>query len=432
MRIGLLGGGTVGSALVELANAQKATIKQRTGLDISVSRVAVRDVTKPRSFGSSNSEVVVTDDPFSVVASSDVDLVVEVMGGVEPARELILSALSQGKPVVTANKELIAKHGAELFAAADAAGVDFLFEAAVAGGIPLIRPLRESLLVEPVDRVMGIVNGTTNYILTRMAESGAQYADAFAEAQSLGYVEADPSADIDGHDAAAKIAIIAAIAFGASVTRADVSCEGIAQISADDISFAHRHGYVIKLLATAERFHAPDSLSVRVHPCLIPKTHPLGSVRESFNAVVVEGSAVGELMFYGRGAGGAPTASAVLGDVVDAAINLSRGAHASIGGLVPLPIRPLPELVSAFFLSLLVEDRPGVLASIANVFGQRGVSIASMEQDGGGEGLARLDFITHPVAEASLAETLDALRGVETVRTIGSVIRVLSDGVGVE
>lgn len=432
MRIGLLGGGTVGSALVELANAQKATIKQRTGLDISVSRVAVRDVTKPRSFGSSNSEVVVTDDPFSVVASSDVDLVVEVMGGVEPARELILSALSQGKPVVTANKELIAKHGAELFAAADAAGVDFLFEAAVAGGIPLIRPLRESLLVEPVDRVMGIVNGTTNYILTRMAESGAQYADAFAEAQSLGYVEADPSADIDGHDAAAKIAIIAAIAFGASVTRADVSCEGIAQISADDISFAHRHGYVIKLLATAERFHAPDSLSVRVHPCLIPKTHPLGSVRESFNAVVVEGSAVGELMFYGRGAGGAPTASAVLGDVVDAAINLSRGAHASIGGLVPLPIRPLPELVNAFFLSLLVEDRPGVLASIANVFGQRGVSIASMEQDGGGEGLARLDFITHPVAEASLAETLDALRGVETVRTIGSVIRVLSDGVGVE
>jgi len=279
---------------------------------------------------------------------------------------------------------------------------------------------------------MGIVNGTTNYILTRMDESGAQYSDAFAEAKSLGYVEADPSADIDGHDAAAKIAIIAAIAFGASVTSADVSCEGIAQISAEDISFAHRHGYVIKLLATAERFHTPDSLSVRVHPCLIPKTHPLGSVRESFNAVVVEGDAVGELMFYGRGAGGSPTASAVLGDAVDAAVNLSRGAHASIGGFVRLPIRPLPDLVNAFFLSLLVEDRPGVLAAIANVFGERGVSIASMEQDGGGDGVARLDFITHPAQESAVAQTLDALRAVDTVRTIGSVIRVLSDGVVVE
>jgi homoserine dehydrogenase len=429
VRIGLLGGGTVGSAFVELAAAQEATIQQRTGLQVSVTRVAVRDLAKPRP---ALANVAVTNDPFSVVDADDVDLIIEVMGGVEPARELILRAFQKGKPVVTANKELIAKHGAELFAAADAAGVDFLFEAAVAGGIPLIRPLRESLLAEPVDRVMGIVNGTTNYILTRMDESGAQYSDAFAEAKSLGYVEADPSADIDGHDAAAKIAIIAAIAFGASVTSADVSCEGIAQISADDISFAHRHGYVIKLLATAERFHTPDSLSVRVHPCLIPKTHPLGSVRESFNAVVVEGDAVGELMFYGRGAGGSPTASAVLGDAVDAAVNLSRGAHASIGGFVRLPIRPLPDLVNAFFLSLLVEDRPGVLAAIANVFGERGVSIASMEQDGGGDGVARLDFITHPAQESAVAQTLDALRSVDTVRTIGSVIRVLSDGVVVE
>jgi homoserine dehydrogenase len=310
--------------------------------------------------------------------------------------------------------------------------VDLLFEAAVAGGIPFIRPLRESLLAEPVLRVMGIMNGTTNYILTRMSEAGADYSDALAEAQSLGYAEADPTADVEGHDAAAKIAIVASIAFGAEVTGADVECEGISKITADDIAFAARHGYSVKLLAIAERFSGPngDELSARVHPCLVPNAHPLAAVRDSFNAVFVQGEAVGDLMFYGRGAGGDPTASAVLGDLVDAAVNLQSGAHASLGAFVSMTIRPSDQLEAAWYLSLRVDDRSGVLAAIAGVFGEHGVSIDSMEQhslsgpdDAANE--ARIDLIIHPASQSDVRSTLDALGVLDSVRSIGSTIRVL-------
>jgi homoserine dehydrogenase len=420
----------VGASLVALVHRQNATIHARTGLSLEISRIAVRDLSRSRPINVENS--VFTSDAMAVATDPSIDVIVEVMGGISPARELLLAALGAGKPVITANKALLAAHGSELFAAAEAAGVDLLFEAAVAGGIPFIRPLRESLLAEPVLRVMGIMNGTTNYILTRMSEAGADYSDALAEAQSLGYAEADPTADVEGHDAAAKIAIVASIAFGAEVTGADVECEGISKITADDIAFAARHGYSVKLLAIAERFSGPngDELSARVHPCLVPNAHPLAAVRDSFNAVFVQGEAVGDLMFYGRGAGGDPTASAVLGDLVDAAVNLQSGAHASLGAFAPMTIRPSSQLEAAWYLSLRVDDRSGVLAAIAGVFGEHGVSIDSMEQhslsgpdDAANE--ARIDLIIHPALQSDVRATLDALGVLDSVRSIGSTIRVL-------
>ena len=430
VRVGVLGCGTVGASLVALVERQNATIHARTGLSIEISRIAVRDLSRSRPINIENA--VFTSDAMAVATDPSIDVIVEVMGGISPARELLLAALAAGKPVITANKALLAAHGSELFAAAEAAGVDLLFEAAVAGGIPFIRPLRESLLAEPVLRVMGIMNGTTNYILTRMSEAGADYSEALAEAQSLGYAEADPTADVEGHDAAAKIAIVASIAFGAEVTGADVECEGISKITADDIAFAARHGYSVKLLAIAERFSAPngDELSARVHPCLVPNAHPLAAVRDSFNAVFVQGEAVGDLMFYGRGAGGDPTASAVLGDLVDAAMNLQSGAHASLGAFAPMTIRPSSQLEAAWYLSLRVDDRSGVLAAIAGVFGEHGVSIDSMEQhslsgpdDAANE--ARIDLIIHPALQSDVRATLDALGVLDSVRSIGSTIRVL-------
>lgn len=420
----------MGASLVALVHRQNATIHARTGLSLEISRIAVRDLSRSRPINVENA--VFTSDAMAVATDPSIDVIVEVMGGISPARELLLAALGAGKPVITANKALLAAHGSELFAAAEAAGVDLLFEAAVAGGIPFIRPLRESLLAEPVLRVMGIMNGTTNYILTRMSEAGADYSDALAEAQSLGYAEADPTADVEGHDAAAKIAIVASIAFGAEVTGADVECEGISKITADDIAFAARHGYSVKLLAIAERFSGPngDELSARVHPCLVPNAHPLAAVRDSFNAVFVQGEAVGDLMFYGRGAGGDPTASAVLGDLVDAAVNLQSGAHASLGAFAPMTIRPSSQLEAAWYLSLRVDDRSGVLAAIAGVFGEHGVSIDSMEQhslsgpdDAANE--ARIDLIIHPALQSDVRSTLDALGVLDSVRSIGSTIRVL-------
>lgn len=432
IRVGVLGCGTVGAALVALVARQNSTIEARTGLSLEISRIAVRDLAAKRDLAVD--AAVLTDDPMSIVNDPSIDVIVEVMGGLTPARELVLSALAAGKPVVTANKALLAAHGSELFAAADAAGVDLLFEASVAGGIPFLRPLRESLLAEPVSCVMGIMNGTTNYILTKMSEAGAEYADALAEAQALGYAEADPTADVEGHDAAAKIAVVASIAFGAEVTSADVECEGISRISAGDIAFAARHDFSIKLLAIAERFTTPsgDELAVRVHPCLVPNAHPLAAVRDSFNAVFVQGDAVGDLMFYGRGAGGDPTASAVLGDLVDAAQNLKQGTHASLGSFTRLPVRSVEDLATSWYLSFLVDDRPGVLASIAGVFGENGVSIDSMEQHslaGPEESAeeARIDLIIHPAPERDVRSTLTALSTLDSVRSIGSTIRVLTE-----
>jgi homoserine dehydrogenase len=431
VNIGVLGCGNVGAALVQLVADRADDIEARTGLRLAVSRVAVRSLSKERDVELPAN--VFTTDADAVVADPAVDLVVEVIGGIEPARGLVLEALALGKPVVTANKELLANHGAELFAASDAAGVDLLFEAAVAGGIPLIRPLRESLVGEDVARVTGIVNGTTNYILTKMSEEGWNYAEALAEAQSLGYAERDPTADVEGYDAGAKAAIIATIAFGQKVVAGDVSHEGISTVTATDIAFARRLGFQIKLLAIAERFE-DASVAVRVHPTMVPDHHPLASVRDSFNAVFVEGDAVGDLMFYGRGAGGFPTASAVLGDVVDAAANLSKATHASLGSFSKAKVRPIDDLHYRYYLNLEVADRPGVLASVAGIFGAHGVSIRSMEQESldgeaappaPAEGLARLIFITHEAREADLRATLHELRDLDVVTSIGSVLRVI-------
>ncbi|HEX4904287.1 MAG TPA: homoserine dehydrogenase [Acidimicrobiales bacterium] len=425
VRVGVLGCGNVGAALVGLLTDEAKAIEARTGLRLEVARVAVRNVSKERPVHLADG--VFTNDAAAVVHDPTIDVVVEVIGGIEPARTLILDALKNGKPVVTANKELLANVGSDLFAAADAAGRDLLFEAAVAGGIPIIRPLRESLVGERIRRIMGIVNGTTNYILTKMSEDGAAYGDALAEAQSLGYAERDPTADVEGYDAGAKAAILASIAFGASVVAGDVYHEGISGVTVDDIAFAHRLGYEVKLLAIADQGD-DGRIAVRVHPAMLPKEHPLASVRDSFNAVFIEGDAVGQLMFYGRGAGGLPTGSAVLGDLIDAAVNLRRGAHASVGSLPRASIRPIDDVRSEYYLNLEVADRPGVLHAVSGVFAEHGVSIRSMEQevlDESGQGEARIVFITHDAAESSVQATLHDLRQLDVVTAVTSVLRVV-------
>ena len=422
IRIGLLGCGNVGGALVPLIERQADTIAARTGLRLEITRVAVRNVSRDR--GITLADGVLTRDALAVVSDPDVDLVVEVIGGIEPARELIATALAARKPVVTGNKELLANVGTELFALADEHGVDLLFEAAVAGGIPLVRPLRESLRGEPVTRVMGILNGTTNYILSKMSEEGAEYGEALAEAQELGYAERDPTADVEGFDAGAKAAIIATIAFGAKVVAGDVYHEGISGITAADIAVAKRLGYVVKLLGIAERDPATGDVAVRVHPAMVPLHHPLASVRESFNAVFIEGDAVGELMFYGRGAGGNPTASAVLGDVIDAAVNLSQRTHGALGTFGRASIRAIDETSAEYLLSLDVADEPGVLHSVTGAFAEHGVSIRAAEQEGNGPD-ARLVFITHAAVEADVQATVRRLRDLPAVHKVGSFIRVI-------
>jgi homoserine dehydrogenase len=424
VKVGLLGCGNVGGALIELLAERVDEIEDRIGLRLEVGKVAVRSASRDRS-----PEVphdLLTTDARSVVTDPAIDVVVEVIGGIEPARELILLALAAGKPVVTANKELLANVGGDIMTAADQQGVDVFFEAAAAGAIPIIRPLRESLLGEEVTRILGIVNGTTNYILTRMAEDGAAYADALNEAQRLGYAERDPTADVEGFDAGAKAAIMATIAFGARVVAGDVYHEGIAAITRADIAFAHRLGYEVKLLAIAEVFDdGPErEIGVRVHPAMVPRSHPLAAVRDSFNAVFVEGAAAGELMFYGRGAGGRPTASAVLGDLIDAAQNLRQGSHRPLHPGPPARIRPIDALESAYYLNLEVADEPGVLAAVAGVFGRHGVSIRSMEQDDLGEE-ARIVFITHAAKEQAIQATLHDLRQLDVVDGVRSLLRVI-------
>jgi homoserine dehydrogenase len=421
VRVGILGCGNVGGPLVGLIQRHSEDIAARTGVQLEVAAVAVRSASKERSVELPPG--VLTTDAAAVVEDASIDVIVEVIGGIEPARTLITRALATKKPVVTGNKELLANIGAELFTAAHEAGVDLLFEAAVAGGIPLIRPLRESLVGERITRVMGIVNGTTNYILTRMTEEGVSYQEALAEAQSLGYAERDPTADVEGYDAGAKAAIIATIAFGARVVAGDVYHEGISGITAADIAFARRLGYVVKLLAIVESIDG--SIGVRVHPSMVPASHPLASVRESYNAVFVEGEAVGNLMFYGRGAGGHPTASAVLGDLIDAATNLRKNSSASVGTLVEARIRPIDEATSEYYLNLEVADRPGVLAAVAGVFGRHDVSIRAMEQEGLGQE-ARLIFITHTAREADVQATLHDLRDLDVVDRVGTLLRVIS------
>jgi homoserine dehydrogenase len=423
VRIGVIGHGTVGAAFVKLVKQQSNTIAARSGVRLEIARVAVRNTA---AHAGSLAADVLTQDADFVVSDPTVDLVVELMGGIDEARTLILKALASGKPVVTANKALIATHGAELFAAADKSGIDLLFEAAVCGGIPLIRPLRESLRGEPIRRVLGIVNGTTNYILTKMSEDGASYADALAGAQQLGYAEADPTADVEGLDAAAKISIIASIAFGANVVAGDVYSEGITKITAADIAIAHRLGYAVKLLAIAELENSSGSVSVRVHPAMVPHHHPLASVRDAFNAVVVDGEASGSLMFYGRGAGGDPTASSVLGDVIDAAINLNKGAHATLGVLTKAKLLPMAQTSCEYLIPLEVADKPGVLHAVTGIFANNNVSIRAAEQDGIGSG-ARLVFLTHMANESAVQACIAQLRNLDVVMHVGALLRVIAD-----
>ena len=421
IRIGVLGCGNVGAPLVSLVARQQAAIEARTGVRLEVVAVAVRNLSKGREI--SLPEGMLTRDAMAVVNDPSIDVIVELIGGIEPAREFITTALRNGKPVITGNKELLANVGTELFATADEAGVDLLFEAAVAGGIPIVRALRESLRGEPIRRVMGIINGTTNFILTKMTEEGADYAVALAEAQALGFAERDPTADVEGYDAGAKAAIMATIAFGSKVVAGDVYHEGISGITAADIAMAKRLGYVVKLLGIAE---ADDSgaIGVRVHPTMVPLTHPLASVRESYNAVFVEGAAVGSLMFYGRGAGGSPTASAVLGDIIDAAVNLANGTHGALGAFGRAAILPIDETSAEYLLSLEVADQPGVLHAVTGVFARHGVSIRAAEQEGAAPD-ARLVFITHEAKEKAVQATVRELRELSVVRNIGGLLRVI-------
>ena len=420
LKVGMLGCGNVGSQIVRLLVANKADLASRSGAQLELVKVAVKDI-KAKRDGIATS--LLTDDPYSVVNDPEIDLIIEVIGGISPAKELILAAFKNGKSVVTANKALLAKEGAALYQAAGEANVDLYYEAAVAGAIPILRPLRESLVGDHVTRIMGIVNGTTNYILTKMDESGTAFADALKQAQELGFAEADPTADVEGIDASDKAAILAGLAFHSRVTDKDVYREGITKITATDVKVAKAMDMVIKLLAITE-LTASGEISVRVHPALISRTHPLASVRESFNAVFVEAQSAGQMMFYGKGAGGEPTASAVLGDLVAIA------RHKVLGGIGPkesdyasLKIAPMGETKTRYLIRLNVADKPGVLESVAHVFASQSVSIQTVRQTGAGD-KAELIIMTHTSTESALSATVKELGKLPAVTDVASVLRV--------
>ncbi|MCW2700736.1 MAG: hom [Blastococcus sp.] len=427
LKVALLGCGTVGREVLRLLDEQADDLAARIGRPVEVAGVAVR---RPIHHGDVPAHLLTTD-ALSLVTREDVDLVVEVIGGIEPARSLILAAFAAGKSVVSANKALLGEDGVALHAAAAKAGVDLYYEASVAGAIPLLRPLRESLAGDQLRRVVGIVNGTTNYILSRMAETGAGFSEALAEATELGYAEADPTADIDGFDAASKAAILASLAFHTPVTAADVHREGISAVSATDVARAAEIGCTVKLLAICERVTeskdgetASDSVAVRVHPAMIPTSHPLAAVGGAFNAVFVEAEAAGQLMFYGQGAGGQPTASAVLGDLVAVARNrLAGAAGQGTTGYANLPVRTMADTPTRYHVSLDVADKPGVLATVAQEFARHDVSISTVRQDGHGDA-ATLVIVTHSAPDAALSATISALREMPAVRDVTSVLRV--------
>jgi len=419
VRIGMLGCGVVGSSVARLLLADTAELSTRAGVKMELSRIAVRTI-KPYE---GINPALFTTDPFSIVNDPEIDLIIEVMGGIEPARELIMTAIENRKSVVTANKALLASHGAEMFTAAYAKGEDIYYEASVAGAIPIIRPMRDSLAGDFVTRLMGIVNGTTNYILTKMHEDNREFADVLKEAQALGFAEADPTADIEGFDAAAKAAILSGLAFHTRVTVDDVYREGISKITLEDVNIAKSMDHVIKLLAIAELTPA-DEISVRVHPVMLHKSHPLASVRDAYNAVFVEAESAGSLMFYGRGAGGAPTASAILGDVVAVARHIALN---SVGqretDYADRDIAPIETTKTKFLIRLEVADKAGVLAAIATVFSNHGVSIQTVNQAGRNSD-AEVTIVTHLATEGELKATVASLNAMEMVNKISSVIRV--------
>ncbi len=427
LKVAVLGCGSVGSQVVRLLGEQADDLAARVGAPVQLAGVAVRRLDAPREVDVPAE--LLTTDAAALVARDDIDLVIEVIGGIEPARSLILSALENGASVVTANKALLAEDGPTLFEAAEKAGRDLYYEAAVAGAIPILRPLRESLAGDKVTRVLGIVNGTTNFILDKMDTQGSGFADALEEAQALGYAEADPTADVEGFDAAAKAAILASLAFHSRVTAADVHREGITDVTAADVRSAREMGSVVKLLAIAELVPSADpaedaGVSVRVHPAMIPRSHPLASVREAYNAVFVESEAAGQLMFYGPGAGGSPTASAVLGDLVTVARNHRQGTR-GVGesAYADRAVLPMGETRTRYHVAIDVDDRAGVLAAVAHAFAEHGVSIQTVRQEGRGND-AQLVVVSHEASDAALAATVEQLRDMEIVREVTSVMRV--------
>ncbi len=421
--VALVGGGTVGSQVARLLLESADDLAARVGRPLRLTGVAVRDTAKPRPGIPAD---LLTDDA-AALAASGADVVVELIGGVSPADEYVRAAIAAGSSVVSANKALMAEQGGDLHEAAEEAGVDLFYEAAVAGAIPLLRPLGDSLAGDRISRVMGIVNGTTNYILTRMDEEGADYADVLADAQALGYAEADPTADVAGLDAAAKAAILASLAFHTRVTLDDVSCEGIENVTAADVAAARDMGFVIKLLAIADVTPDGAGVCVRVHPTMLPRTHPLAAVRGAFNAVFVEADAAGQVMFYGQGAGGEPTASAVLGDLVTAArhrVSGSLGAAASTYNDVA--ILPATQARTSYYVNFSVTDKPGVLAEIAQVFADNGVSISGVRQEGLTD-QASLTIRTHEAVDEALRATVAAVGELDSVREVAGVMRVVGD-----
>lgn len=419
VRIGMLGCGVVGASVARLLLADSAELSTRAGVKMELSRIAVRTIKEHEGINAK----LFTNDPFSVVNDPEIDLIIELIGGIDPARELILTAIENGKSVVTANKALLASHGAEMFTAAYAKGEDIYYEASVAGAIPIIRPMRDSLAGDFVTRIMGIVNGTTNYILTKMHEDGREFSEALKEAQDLGFAESDPTADVEGFDAAAKAAILSGLAFHTRVTVGDVYREGISEITLEDVKIAKSMNHVIKLLAIAE-LTSTDEISVRVHPVMLHQSHPLASVRDAYNAVFVEAESAGSLMFYGRGAGGAPTASAILGDVVAVARHIALD---SVGqretDYADRNIAPIESTKTRYLIRLEVADKAGVLAAIANTFASQGVSIQTVNQSGRNNE-AEVTIVTHLATEGELKATVDALKKMDMVNRVASVIRV--------
>ena len=420
LKVGMLGCGVVGSQIARLLVENKSDLTSRAGANLELVKVAVKNIKTKREGIPSN---LLTDDAKSIVNDPEIDLIIEVFGGITPAKELILAAIKNGKSVVTANKALLAQAGAELYAAADNANVDLYYEAAVAGAIPILRPLRESLVGDQVLRIMGIVNGTTNYILTKMDESGTAFEDALKQAQALGFAEADPTADVEAIDAASKAAILAGLAFHSRVSDSDVYREGITKITSTDVKVAKAMDMVIKLLAIAE-LTPEGEISVRVHPALLSRTHPLASVRESFNAVFVEAKSAGQLMFYGKGAGGEPTASAILGDLVAVARHkVSGGIGPKESDYADLKIAKIGQTKTRYLIRLNVADKPGVLESVAHVFASHGVSIQTVRQTGAGD-KAELIVMTHSSTESALSETVKELSKLSAVTDVASVLRV--------
>ncbi|QDW73797.1 homoserine dehydrogenase [Lachnospiraceae bacterium KGMB03038] len=420
VKAALLGLGTVGSGVYKLIQEQQEEMANKAGAPIEIEAVLVHDIHKKRE---GIDPALLTDRWEDIINNEEIEIVIEVMGGIEPAKTMILEALNSGKSVVTANKDLVAEYGGGLLDAADNNGVDFLFEAAVGGGIPIIRPLKQCLAANEIDEVVGIVNGTTNYILTKMAEEGMDFEEALAKATELGYAEADPTADIEGLDAGRKIAILASIAFHSRVVFSDVYTEGITKITSKDITYAKELGYAIKLLAAAR--NTPEGIEAAVYPMLLPKQHPLAAVRDSFNAVFVHGDAVDDAMFYGRGAGQMPTASAVMGDVIDVVRNIQFHCTGRINCTCyrQTPVKAFDQVKNPFFLRMQVENKPGVLASIASVFGVHKVSISRVVQNITADGVAELVIVTEAVKEFHMKDALRHLEEMETIREISSVIR---------